>query len=107
MIENDLLTSIRDTEEKAKEIFENARKETGKLWKKLEEEKIEIVKKLESEVDSEIRTKKKQSEASLKQKLAEVEKEEVFHVRELIEFARNNQEKLSDKIVKDILNKVC
>ena len=106
MIENDLLTSIRDTEEKANEILENAKKEVETFRKKLEEEKIKIVKKYESELDSMVKTEMEKSEVFLKQKFAEIEKEKTISVRQLIEFAKSRQEKLSDKIVKDILNKV-
>ncbi len=105
MIEKDLLTSVRTAEESSKEIIENVKGEVNKLWKELDTEKSQIVKKLESEMAEKIEAEKIEAEKTLEDEANKLEEEKAINIKNIIETSRIKQPKLAEEILSNILNR--
>ncbi len=102
MIEKDILTSVRRSEEKGKEILKDTEREVALLRKGMLKDETEFVKQLEEKF-----TEKKKEEKERVEEVIQKENERIkLEYNKKIEEVQNNASSKSKHIVKEILKEL-
>ncbi len=102
MKETDLLNTIKQSEDEAQGIIDNASLAMNKLLKDFEEEKESIINDFKEKIEKEIREKKLLLEKQFEESLKKIENEQ----KEIVKNLKNKSKMKVDSVVQGLVNKI-
>ena len=105
MIERDILTSVKRSEEKGKEIFEDAKKKVALLKESISKDKAEFVRQLEESFEEKKEEEKKKAKGLIQNENKQVKLEYNEKIKEVENSVSSKSERIIKEILKELMEK--
>ena len=105
MIEKDILTSVKRSEEKGKEILEDAKKKVDLLKEAMSKEEAEFVRQLEESFEEKKEEEKKKAKGLIQKENKRIKLEYDEKIKEVENSVSSKSERIIKEILKELMEK--
>ncbi len=105
MIEKDILTSVKRSEEKGKEILEDAKKKVALLKEAMSKEEAEFVRQLEESFEEKKEEEKKKAKGLIQKENKRIKLEYDEKIKEVENSVSSKSERIIKEILKELMEK--